>query len=137
MPYTVVWLVENRVIYFRPTGSVGMDQLSQANDLIRAMTEEGVPFVHVIADATNLEKFTFNLSDLTRLFRGMEASSKLGWSVYVSPKKVERFFANVTTQMTTARHREFATLTEAIAFLQSVDDTLPTLPIPKPETGNR
>jgi hypothetical protein len=109
-----------------------MDELREANDIIRALTEEGIPFVHVIADAIGIEKITFNLNDLTKLFRGMEASAKLGRSVYVSPKMVERNFANVATQVTSARHREFASLGEAIAFLQSVDDTLPT---PKPVEG--
>lgn len=136
MAYEITWMVEQRVIHFEPRGVVGMDELRVANDKIRALTEEGIPFVHVIADATNLEKFTFSLTDLTKLFRGMQPSPKLGWSVYISPKMVERFFASVTTQMTTARHREFGTLAEALAFLQSVDDTLPTLPTAQPEAEN-
>lgn len=130
MAYDVTWLVDMRVIYFQPRGVVSMDKLREANDKIRALTEEGIPFVHVIADASKIEKINFNLNDLTKLFRGMEASTKLGWSVYISPKMLDRFFASVTTQMTTARHREFATLAEAIAFVQSVDDTLPPLPMP-------
>jgi hypothetical protein len=135
MPHEITWLVDMRVIYFHLRGVVSMEELREANDQVRAMTEQGIQFVHVIADATHIEKISFGLSDLTKLFRGMEPSPKLGWSMYISPKMLDRFFASVTTQMTTARHREFSTLAEAIAFVQSMDETLPTLPTPKPVEG--
>jgi hypothetical protein len=86
--------------------------------------------VHLITDSTDVEKVQLGLNDLASVFRDMPASPKLGWSIYISPKMLDRFFASVTTQLTKSRHREFNTLADAIAFLQSVDDTLPKIELP-------
>jgi hypothetical protein len=131
MAYNVSWLVDKRIIYFRTTGTVTIDQVKNANKQIMIMLEEGTPFIHLLTDTTNADKISFSLSDLMSVFRGMPATSALGWSVYVSPKMLDRFFANITTQMSNSRHREFSSLDEAIAFLQSVDETLPEIVVSK------
>jgi len=57
-------------------------------------------------------------------------AKNLGWAVYISPKKMDRFFASVITQLLKKRSREFATLEEGIRFLQGIDETLPPIPMP-------
>jgi hypothetical protein len=54
----------------------------------------------------------------------------LGWAIFISPSKLNRFFASVVTQMSKKRGRQFATLEEGLMFLQDIDDTLPPLSIP-------
>jgi hypothetical protein len=137
MPYQVSWLVDKRIIYFQTSGVVSIDEVKAANKQIMVMLGEGTPFMHLITDSSEVEKIQVSLTDLASVFRNMPSSPGLGWSIYVSPKMVDRFLANVTTQMTNSRHREFPTLAEAIAFLQKMDETLPPIPIPTKENGNK
>lgn len=131
MPYEVSWLVEKRIIYFHTSGIATIDDVKAGNKKVMAMLEEGIPFVHLITDSTDVEKVQLGLNDLASVFRDMPASPKMGWSIYISPKMLDRFFASVTTQLTKSRHREFTTLEDAIAFLRSVDDTLPEIELPR------
>jgi hypothetical protein len=130
MPYEVTWLVDKRIIYFHTSGIATIDDVKAGNKKVMVMLDEGIPFVHLITDSTDVEKVQLGLNDLASVFRDMPASPKLGWSIYISPKMLDRFFASVTTQLTKSRHREFNTLADAIAFLQSVDDTLPKIELP-------
>lgn len=127
MTYKLTWMVDKRIIYFRTSGVVTIDEIKEANRQIMVMIDEGIQFVHLLTDSTDVDKIVFSLSDLVSAFRGILYVPNLGWSIYVSPKALERFFANVTTQLSQSRHREFGTLDQAIAFLQSVDETLPEI----------
>lgn len=138
MPYEVNWMVDNRIIYFHTSGVVSIDEVKAGNKKIMVMLDEGIQFVHLITDSTEVEKIQLSLTDLASVFRNMPASPKLGWSIYVSPKMLDRFFASVTTQMTNSRHREYTSLAEAIGFLRSVDETLPEIVLPSrhPQDGS-
>ena len=137
MAYEVTWLVDKRIIYFHTSGIATIDDVKAGNKKVMLMLDEGIQFVHLITDSTDVEKVQLGLTDLASVFRDMPSSPKLGWSIYVSPKILDRFFASVTTQMTKSRHREYNSLAEAIAFLQSVDDTLPEIVVPnhQPQDG--
>lgn len=138
MPYEVRWLVDKRIIYFHTSGIATIDDVKAGNKKVMVMLDEGIPFVHLITDSTDVEKVQLGLNDLASVFRDMPASPKLGWSIYVSPKMLDRFFASVTTQLTKSRHREFNSLADALAFLKSVDDTLPEIELPhrQPQDGS-
>ena len=55
----------------------------------------------------------------------------LGWALYISPSKMNRFFASIITQLTNKRGRQFATLEDGLRFLQDIDDSLPLLSVPE------
>lgn len=94
------------------------------------MTEAGIRFVHLITDATDIEKNLIGLNDLIAFYKQYSPSDKLGWSVYISPSKLNRFFASVVTQITKGRTREFASLPEGLKFLAERDDSLSDIPLP-------
>jgi hypothetical protein len=49
---------------------------------------------------------------------------RVGWSVFVHPGKLERFFSSIGHHWVGVRHREFATIQDAIDFIRE-DATLP------------
>jgi hypothetical protein len=130
MPVEVSWLVENRVVYSRSFGILSVSQVHEAAAQSTQMMDTGTKFVHLIANATDVEKFSFSLADIARSFRGFPTSPNMGWTLTVSSNTMHRFFASIVVQMGSSRQRVFNTLEEAIAFLQSVDETLPPIPIP-------
>lgn len=130
MPCEASWLVENRVIYIRSYGVVSVAEIQSTSIQTKQMMDSGTKFVHMIADSTDVERLTFNLTDLVRSIRGLPTSPNLGWSINVSPNMMYRFMASIISQIASSRQRVFTTLDEALAFLQSMDETLPSLPLP-------
>ncbi|MBZ0287199.1 MAG: hypothetical protein K8I30_06260 [Anaerolineae bacterium] len=130
MPYQIRWLVENRVIYQRQYGVITTEELYDSNKQTAAMTAAGIRFVHLITDASGAEKNEIGLNDLIAFYKQYTPHENLGWSVYISPSLMNRFFASVVTQITKVRTREFGTLPEGIKFLIEHDDSLPDIPLP-------
>ena len=133
MPVEVSWLVENRVIYSRCHGVLSVAEVKEASSQTTRMMNSGIKFVHQIANATDIERLSFNLTDLMKSFRGFPASPNMGWTLTVSPNAIHRFISSIVVQMGSSRQRVFNTLEEAIAFLQSIDETLPPIPFPTKE----
>lgn len=128
MPYTVSWLVEKRVVYTRMYGFVSGEELVAQNEDMREYIQNSEHLLHTINDATDTTGTDMNLRDLQKT--QFTDVPNLGWAIYISPSKMNRFFASVITQLTNKRGRQFATLEEALHFLQEVDDTLPQLVLP-------
>ena len=129
MPCEVLWLVENRVIYTRTYGVVSIGEIQQLMAQTKDMMDTGTKFVHLVANSADIERLTFNLTDLMKSFRGFPSSPNRGWALSVSPNVMYRFFSSIAAQMSNSRHRVFSTMEEAIAFLQSVDEALPPIPL--------
>ena len=128
MPYQVSWLVDQRVMYTRMYGFVTGEELGAQKVEMEALLPKDGPKLYIITDGTDTTGTNMGLRDLQKT-QFADATS-LGWAVYISPKKMDRFFASVITQLLKKRSREFATLEEGIRFLQSVDETLPPIPLP-------
>jgi hypothetical protein len=128
MPYTISWLVEKRIIYTRMYGFVTGDELSAQKVEMEPLIQNSDQLLYIITDATDTTGTNMGLRDLQKT--QFADATNLGWAVYISPKKMDRFFASVITQLLKKRSREFATLEEGIRFLQSVDETLPPIPMP-------
>ena len=128
MPYQQSWLVEKRIVYTRMYGYVTGEELLAQNEEMRAFIQQSEQLLHTINNATDTTGTDMNLRDLQKTqFTNVD---NLGWAIYVSPSKMNRFFASVITQLSHKRGRQFATLEEALTFLQEMDDTLPPLSIP-------
>ena len=124
MAYEVRWMLENRIVYVLNTG------VGTAEDVINSMREAMIlmestqPPVHIIIDGQT-ERNDISLSDLLTIMRSSKRSPNIGWAVYVSESKMNRFFGSMASQIGGAQTKSFATLPEAIAFLQRADVTLP------------
>ncbi len=127
MPYTISWLVDKRVIYTRMYGFVTGEELGAQKVEMEALLPNSDQLLYIITDATDTTGTNMGLRDLQKT--QFADATHLGWAVYISPKKMDRFFASVITQLLKKRSREFATLDEGIRFLQSIDETLPPIPL--------
>ena len=128
MPYAISWLVDKRVIYTRLYGFITGDELSAQREEMQPLIQDSDQLLYIITDATDSTGTNLGLRDLQKT--QFADATNLGWAVYISPKKMDRFFASVITQLLKKRSREFATLEEGIRFLQSIDETLPPIPMP-------
>ena len=128
MPYNVSWLVDQRIIYTRMYGFVTGEELGAQKEEMEPLIKNSTQLLYIITDATDTTGTNMGLRDLQKT--QFADAANLGWAVYISPKKMDRFFASVITQLLKKRSREFATLEEGIRFLQSVDETLPPIPLP-------
>ncbi|MBA3870818.1 MAG: hypothetical protein ABI970_01505 [Chloroflexota bacterium] len=128
MPYKVSWLVDQRVMYTRMYGFVTGEELGAQKVEMEALLPKDGPKLYIITDGTDTTGTNMGLRDLQKT--QFADATNLGWAVYISPKKMDRFFASVITQLLKKRSREFATLEEGIRFLQSIDETLPSIPLP-------
>ena len=128
MPWEISWLVEKRITYTRMYGFVTGEELDTQKVELEKYIQESEHLLHMISDATGTTGTNMGLRDLQKT--QFADAPNLGWAVYISPKKMDRFFASVITQLMKKRSREFATLQEGIQFLQEVDETLPSIPMP-------
>jgi hypothetical protein len=129
MGYEVSYLVDRRIVFIHLQGKLTMDELRVMTAESRRLSEEGIPFVHVLSDTREL-KVDFKVSDFMELFRGLPPIPTVGWSVHITDNALQRFFFSLISQLVHNKTRTFATVEEGIAFLQKIDDTLPVIPMP-------
>jgi hypothetical protein len=130
MTYQITWLLENRIIYVLNTGIGTAEDVVNSTREVQTLLAQSRPFVHMIVDGQQ-ETNDIKLGDLLTIIRTSPASPNLGWFVYVSESKMNRFFGSMASQITGAKSKAFATLSEAIEFLQHIDQSLPdNIPLP-------
>ncbi len=128
MPYEMSWLVEKRVIYARMYGHMTSEELTAYYQSMLTHARVSELLLHTLTDTTDITRIDMGLRDLQNMsFAGIR---NLGWAVFISPSKINRFFASVITQLSKKRGRQFATLEEGLKFLQDIDDTLPPITLP-------
>ena len=128
MPYTISWLVEKRIVYIHTYGLLTGEELVAQNLEIQTFVPQHKQFLHIITDGTDTTGTNMGLRDLQKT--QFTSVDNLGWAIYISPSKMNRFFASVITQLSQKRGRQFATLEDGLKFLQEMDDTLPPLAVP-------
>ena len=129
MPYEISWSIDKRVVYSRTFGFVTGEELRNQNKEIQVYAQQTEQLVHIITDATDTTGTDMSIRDLQKT--QFLSIGNLGWALYISPSKMNRFFASIITQLSNKRGRQFATLEEGLKFLQDIDDTLPPLSIPE------
>ncbi|MEP6984246.1 MAG: hypothetical protein ABI970_01510 [Chloroflexota bacterium] len=129
MAYELSWLVDKRVLYTRMYGFVTGADLDIQKKEMELYIQQSEQLLHMITDATDMTGTNMGLRDLQKM--QFASAANLGWAIYVSPNKMNRFFASVVTQLMKKRGREYATLEEGLRFLQDMDDTLPSLSLPE------
>ncbi len=127
MPYEISWLVDKRVIFSQTSGFLIGDDFTALNAAMEEYARMGENLIHIISDSTEVTGMDLGLRDLQKI--RFPDLPNMGWAISISPRQMERFFASVLMQLTNKRGRQFATLEEALRFLQEIDDTLPQLPM--------
>ncbi len=134
MEYQLSWLIENRIILVKFVGvmdSKAMQAYLEESFAMRDQANEanGVngPLVHTITDSLDVTGSKLGLSDIRSMMTQLR-DQKVGWSIFVSDKMIDRLFASIGHQFVGVRHREFATMEEGFEFLENNDPTLGAIP---------
>lgn len=144
MPYRLAWLLENRVMLIGYEGVVTsadlqayLDESLALRDRANAVLGAGGPLVHTITDARRATKMEVTMKDGQNIIKTLR-KQRVGWSVYIARSAFDQFFAGIGHQMAGVRYRSLNSVTEAVEFLKSVDDTLATFDyMPSEDTASR
>lgn len=133
MTFHASWLVKERVAFIHQTGISTVEELEAIIHTQIALQEQGNGTVHIVHYADDLHTMTFGLNDIKKMLNLPQVTPNNGWFLFVSADRFKRFTANIAAQFNGGRHREFANIEEAIAFLQDLDDSLGKIPMPTPD----
>ncbi|MGQ9909204.1 MAG: hypothetical protein ACUVS2_10260 [Candidatus Flexifilum sp.] len=124
MPHTITPLVEGHLLLVTTWGTLAGEELRRYDEAICALFDGAAGAqVHVLYDWSGLNAMP-TLADI----RGMRqiAHPKRGWAVFVGVRQpLIRFLLGLAAQIVNYPIRFFNTRAEALAFLHSIDPTLP------------
>jgi hypothetical protein len=124
----VTWLIEGRVIETALSGTLTIEELQEYCTLLSQHLDTGVaPLIHVICDATQLEKFPLSLDVMNNTFKDTMRHPRIGWSIVITSNRAISFFSSMIIQIAKARFRIFKTREEGLKFLSEMDSTLPVI----------
>jgi hypothetical protein len=125
MPYQISWYIDKRIILAEFSGDLTLQEAEAASGHVATLVAYGeAPLVHLIADASGLEKFPTQLSLLNGDASQHLRNPNLGWTIVISSSAITRFVSSIMTQVARVRFRMFASLEEGLAFLAEQDSTL-------------
>ncbi len=126
MPIEISWLVEGRIVYVKLDGKLTFEKIHAISKAIVTHLDAGQPpYVHVLIDNQDMTSHPQTLNKLREATRFLKHPN-LGWFIiFGSDNPLLRFFSSVITQLAGVRWRVLGTRTEALSFLQEVDQTLP------------
>jgi hypothetical protein len=124
MAYAVKWLVEKRIVHVLNTGRANAEEIINSMRDAIVLLDSGEAPVHMLVES-QVEGSDISLGDLLTIIRKSPKSTNIGWAVFVSENKMNRFFGSMGTQISGVQTKTFPTLPEAIAFLKRADITLP------------
>jgi len=131
MPMQQDWYVDQRVAFVRFWGEITVHDVVEALDISARLVDEGAqPHVHFLHDWTEINNFPTNIIQIRQKSNvALEDEEKLGWMVvYGLDNRLLRFISQTVLQVFGIRFRMFETQEEAIAFLNEIDPTLPSIP---------
>ncbi len=126
MPVLVTWYIEHRVVYARYYGEITVEEMKENNAQLETHLDAAEAPAYILADARDAEKFPFSMSALWDVATG-KPHPKLYWSLNVTPQRMQRFIATLLSQFNRVNSKQFATMEEALEFLQRLDKSLPDL----------
>jgi hypothetical protein len=128
MSVQVSWYVENAVLYAYGTGINELDDLRVMNDDVLSYIESssGTGLIHFLIDLRDLKKMP-SFSTQGKMYTYVK-HPRAGWQVFIGlDDPIQRFTIFMLSEIMKIRFRRFSTIPEGIAFMQSIDGTLPDL----------
>jgi hypothetical protein len=112
MSATVSWYQEGRIVYAKLVGILSKDEIDPANQSIAQFVREGQAPVHLIVDASQLDKFPLDLKQFsgTKVYLREPNLGKL--AIISKQSTFVRFFASIITQAAHIEMQMFDTLDE-------------------------
>jgi len=128
MSIEVSWYVENALLYGYGSGINELEDLRVMNDEVLALLNNGSSsnLVHFLIDLRDLKQMP-SLSKQGKMYTYAK-HPRAGWQVFIGLEDpIQRFTIFMLSEVMKIRFRRFSTIPEGIAFLQSIDSTLPDL----------
>lgn len=136
MTIKVKWLIENRVMLSKFSEEIDSKQIVDYLDISLAMRDDANEangkngfLVHTITDGTQVTKQSSDLGTLRKIMSSLR-QQRVGWSLYVSDSRIDRFMSSMAHQFGGIRYQSFATMDDAIGFLRENDTSLADVLIP-------
>ena len=130
MPYEQSWLIMNEVVHSKRRGDLTVEELvSSTTEIVQKLDSSNRPLVHVLVDVHDVTSYPRKLRVLNLALKPLLSHPRLGWILfYGNSNQVLQFLTGMIAQIMRTRFRFFDTSAEAVQFLQSVDQSLETLP---------
>lgn len=128
MSVRVSWYADNAVLYAYGTGINELDDLNVMNQEVLAFLDsaEGTGLIHFLIDLRDLKQMP-SLSTQGKMYTYAK-HPRCGWQVFIGlDDPIQRFTIFMLSEVMKIRFRRFSTVPEGIAFIQSIDATLPDL----------
>jgi hypothetical protein len=125
MAFSVEWLVEGRVILASVSGDADAEMGDRVtNALVEFLDHGKSPQVHLVFDASALEKYLVSFVDTAKLTNRYIRHPLLGWFILISTNKIINFLGAAVMSTMKVRFRVVGSREEAIAFLREMDSTV-------------
>ena len=130
MPYEQSWLIMNEVIHSKRRGDLTVEELvASTAEIVQKLDSSNRPLVHLLVDLHDVTSQPMKLQVINLALKPLLSHPRLGWILfYGSSNQVLQFLTGMIAQIMRTRCRFFDTYAEAVQFLQSVDQSLETLP---------
>lgn len=126
MPYTTEWLVPQRILLKRFSGTLTIDDFQAAYTSNCQSIADSNEIVHIIDDMRAVTGFPNSILKIAKAISRVD-SQRCGYLVTITSNPILRFTTSTLAHLMTIRHRSVNKLEEACAFLLSVDDSLDSI----------
>ena len=128
MPIESYWLLPEKILHVAIIGDISIDEVARAShDAITIFNRSSTAPIHIIVDDSrggDPPKSIRKLIDAIMVVR----HAKMGWMVvYGGENQLAKYILQILAGVTNLRYRRCQTLREAVAFLITVDDSLPDI----------
>ena len=125
MPYSIAWYVERQVVFVRYTGQFTAEEFQDYLQTVeRDYLDQGEgPLVHILVDISQAAS-TPTLKQLAAGI-GRDLHPKSGWMIVIGvANPAARWIGEFVSTLFRFRYRSFSTLSDALAFLKDMDQTI-------------
>lgn len=127
MPFTIQWLVPERVLLSTFEGVMTLAEIEQVVQAFISRMDTTVPPVHVMLCTNDVTRPVTDLNALYHITKPYFRHPRLGWTVLQSDNKLHHFLVGTLAKLLGARWTVAADVAAAEVFLREQDATLPPL----------
>lgn len=126
MAHDTTWLHTNRIILYRPSGTLIGDDVRGVSVQIQKMIHQGAAPVHVIVSLVKVTHIKLGFDEIRQIINENDETTKplTGWTVIVRHNSLSQFFASMAVQMFNVDFAFVDSLDEALRFLKERDVSL-------------
>ncbi len=123
--YVVEWIMENRIVLFRPVGDQTIETLEDGVNRLQELLNVGISPVHVISDSRYVGRFPTNLKSIS-LVKSLTKHDNAGHAVSIGGNSMVKFISMMLAKSSGDDRLVYKnTFEDAMLLLQRLDLSLP------------